>query len=126
MTSAPGRSMVLIRPPSLEPSTPDVREPREWVTSRNSTWSGLSGRRGSPPPSRRSPACRCPGPCRSGPAGPGVAVDLADVGAAVLVGLLDPAPSLLLAEVLALHYHFRADGLGGTPEDMARALQPLE
>jgi len=24
--------MVLIRPPSLEPSTPDVREPRERIT----------------------------------------------------------------------------------------------
>jgi len=24
--------MVLIRPPSLEPSTPDVREPRAWDT----------------------------------------------------------------------------------------------
>src|SRR5258707_11521978 len=31
-TSAPGRLIVLIRPPSLEPSTPDVREPRAWVT----------------------------------------------------------------------------------------------
>src|SRR5712691_10556280 len=33
-TSAPGRLMVLIRPPSLEPSTPDVRDPRAWVTLR--------------------------------------------------------------------------------------------
>ena len=32
MTSAPGMLIVLIRPPSLEPSTPDVGEPREWIT----------------------------------------------------------------------------------------------
>src|SRR5260370_14237535 len=55
-TSAPGRLMVLIRPPSLEPSTPDVREPRAWVTPQSVRVPPLSPSSHPPPPPPPPPA----------------------------------------------------------------------
>src|SRR6266852_6827325 len=78
-TSAPGRLMVLIRPPSLEPSTPDVREPRAWVTPTDYLLyaplpnplpcgeRGLAqgGRRGSRRWWRHNQGALCRAPCRN-------------------------------------------------------------
>src|SRR5712691_9609303 len=103
-TSAPGRLMVLIRPPSLEPSTPDVREPRAWVTKARlagrAAWEGGDDRgdRGvvaQPPGVEHQVVVRRQGSV--------VSVYLLDVGGPVLVGLLQPLACLFLGPVLALH-----------------------
>src|SRR5258708_2427521 len=102
MTSAPGRSIVLMRPPSLDPSTPDVREPREWVTAQNFTWCGLQpGQDGVGSRFVAQPA-RVQDQVVVARQVPGVPVDLTDVGPAVLVRLLHPAARLLHCDALPL------------------------
>src|SRR5215472_17148672 len=125
MTSAPCRLFVLMRPPSLEPSTPDVREPRDLVTR------------------ELSPVLRAP--FHSGedrlhcglvaePAGiqdqvvvtwqiPGVAVNLSYVRAAVLVGLLNALTRLVFRDVLTFHDRLHPCALVRPEEDVQRSLQ---
>src|SRR5260370_24515126 len=87
-TSAPGTLTVLIRPPSLEPSTPDVREPRAWVTKARlagrAAWEGGNDRGddgvvAQPPRGQDQVVVRLQAPVLS--------VYLLDVGDPVLAGL---------------------------------------
>src|SRR5712691_11384308 len=121
-TSAPGRLMVLIRPPSLEPSTPDVRDPRAWVTvsrlAGRPTWErGEDG-------GDRGVVAQAPGVehqvvvRRQGAI---VSVDLLDVGGPVLVRQLEPATRLFLGLVLALHDGFHPDRHVRAEEHVHRA-----
>src|SRR5438067_4241219 len=90
-TRAPGRLIVLIRPPSLEPSTPDVREPREWgmpcsgyrLPALEGGKDGVDRRVVAQPPGVQDHVV-----VRG--MVPVVAVHLLDVRGPVLVGLLDP------------------------------------
>src|SRR5438270_8890182 len=120
MTSAPGRSMVSMRPPSLEPSTPEVREPRAMLRSTR------LGRRG---PSFQRVQDRLDRRLVAEAAGveddvvvawqvPGVAVDLPDVRAAVLVHLLRLLPCFFLADAVPLHHLLHAVGLACPEEDV--------
>src|SRR5690349_14474595 len=103
-----------MRPPSLEPSTPDVCEPREW------TMRGLGYRFAPFERGKDGVDCRViaqpPGIDDQVVVGGVVAVvpvDLLDVRGPVLVGLLDPPPRLLLGgDVETLHDDPDPDGLG--------------
>src|SRR5215467_1236274 len=125
MTSAPCRLFVLMRPPSLEPSTPDVREPMDLVTRELS-------------PVLRAPfhsgEDRLNGGVVAEPAGiqdqvvvtwqiPGVAVNLPDVRAAVLVGLLDALTRLVFRDVLTFHDRLHPRAFVRPEEDVQRSLQ---
>src|SRR5437868_13966995 len=96
-TRAPGMLIVLILPPSLEPSTPDVREPREWTMWRL----GYRLARPQGGEHRLDRRLVAEPPCVQdhvvvGRVDAVVPVDLPDVGRPVLVRLLQPLPGLLL------------------------------
>src|SRR6266851_7009597 len=121
-TSAPGRLMVLIRPPSLEPSTPDVREPRAWVTV--SRLAGGPPREGGEDGGDREVVAKAAGVKHQVVVrgqGPVVPVNLLDVGRPVLVRHLQPAARLLLGLVLALHDRFHAYRLVGAQKNVKGA-----
>src|ERR687887_2157364 len=121
MTRAPGRLIVLIRPPSLEPSTPDVREPREWITGRlGYRLACLDGR------DHRLHGALVAEPARvedevvvRGMVAV-VAVHLPDVGRPVLVAVLEALARLLFSDSEALHDDLHADVLRRAQEDMDR------
>src|SRR6266851_2180446 len=121
-TSAPGRLMVLIRPPSLEPSTPDVREPRAWVTVSRLA-GGPTGEGGQDGGDREVVAKAAGVQHQVVMRGqvPVVPVDLLDIGRPVLVRQLQPAARLLLGLVLALHDRFHPYRLVGAKKNMQRA-----
>src|SRR5213593_1035362 len=118
-------SIVLMRPPSLEPSTPDVREPREWTTG------GLGYRLAGPQRGQH----RLDRTLVAEPAGVQdhvvvrgvdavVAVDLADVGSPVLAGLLEPLPRLLFGgDLQARHDRLHSHRLRRPEEDVKRVRQ---
>src|SRR6266851_10314646 len=117
-----------MRPPSLEPSTPDVCEPREWTMR----WSGYrfaAFERGEDGVDRRVVA-QPPGVDDQVVVGgvvAVVAVDLLDVRGPVLVGLLDSPPGLFLGgDVEALHDDPGPHGLGRAEEDVQRAREAAE
>src|SRR5689334_25142688 len=113
-----------MRPPSPEPSTPDVNEPRRW---------GIPRRLGYRLPYLQRRQDRLDGRLVAQPAGVqdhvvvgGVvavmAVYLPDVGSPVLVGLLQALPGLLFGDdVEALHDGLDPDRLGRPEEDVERA-----
>src|SRR5690349_20580447 len=125
--------IVLIRPPSLEPSTPDVREPREWTMRRSAYRLAI--------PERDEDRLDCRVVAQAAGVQDHVvvrrvvavvAVDLADVGGPVLVRLLEPPLRLLLGgDVEALHerphpYCLRrpqeyVEGAGEVAEDVGAA-----
>src|SRR5258708_12307594 len=120
---APGRLIVLMRPPSLEPWTPDVCEPREWTMR----WSGYrfaAFERGEDGVDRRVVA-QPPGVDDQVVVGgvvAVVAVDLLDVRGPVLVGQLDPPLRLVLGgDVEALHDDPGPHCLAGAQEHVQRS-----
>src|ERR671937_2988138 len=121
MTRAPGMSIVLMRPPSLEPSTPDVREPREWTISGGLGYRVAALQGGDNGIDRRLIAqatCVEDHVVVRG-VDAVVAVDLADVGGPVLVGLLQPLPRLLFGGYLQpLHDRLDPHRLGRSEEDV--------
>src|SRR5438046_7404882 len=110
--------MVLIRPPSLEPSTPEVREPR--ATARRLVVAASAGHRCEDGLHRRLVTEASGVEHEVVVAGqvPGVAVHLTDVGAPVLVRLLHPAPSLIRTDAVPIHDGDDPFALRGTEEDV--------
>src|SRR5665811_2595732 len=125
-----------MRPPSLEPSTPDVREPRAWVTlTRVTCLTTLSptlcllgsGRKRLPVVEGREDRLdRC---FVAQPSGvqdqvvvgrqvPVVAVDLFDISGPVLVGVLDPAPRLVFGEIESRHHDLDPNRFRGAKKNV--------
>src|SRR5919204_4314273 len=124
MTSAPGMSMVLIRPPSLDPSTPDVREPKEWTISGDLGYRLAGCERCENDLDRRLVAepAGVQDHVVVGRVDAVVAVDLADVGGPVLISLLQPPPRLVLGpDAEALHDRLHPYRLCGAEEDVEGA-----
>src|SRR5690348_2491188 len=116
--------IVLIRPPSLEPSTPDVREPSEWTKAIGGLGYRLAGLQRRQDGLDGGVVAESPGVqdhvvVRR--VGAVVAVDLADVGGPVLLGGLQPLASFLLGgDAQPLHDRLDPDGLGRPEEDVDR------
>src|SRR5439155_11396237 len=121
-TISPGMLIVFMRPPSLEPSTPEVSEPREGITR------GLGDRLAA----RQRREDRRDRPLVAEPPGVEnhvvvrrvvavVPVDLLDVGGPVLVGLLQAAPRFVYGgDAEAGHDRFDPDSLRRPQKDVER------
>src|SRR5215471_4713961 len=132
-TSVDGNRMVLSRPPSLEPSTPEVSEPTKY--GRFEIKSGPIGYL--PPRSYAASLWSSPHRCNDDGRGPVVAqparinhqvvmrgiqpvmvVDLADVGSPVGVDTLDPLPRRLFTETEPLTQRSYPIALRSPEEDV--------
>src|SRR5665213_1796643 len=130
-----------MRPPSLEPSTPDVREPSAWVTCTGYLLNALA--------LTLSPAGRGKLPARRSSDDRGhrglvaeasgiedqivvrrqvavVPVDLLDVGRPVLVRLLQKTPRLLFRNAPPSHHGLHATRFGRAQVDVEGALEITE
>src|SRR5439155_21082284 len=122
MTRAPGMLMVLMRPPSLEPSTPDVRDPSEWTIRRSGyRLAGLERRKDRIDRRLVAQPASVQDHVVVGRVVAVVAVNLLDVRGPVLVGLLHPLARLLFGgQVEAGHDRPHAHRLRGPEKHVQR------
>src|SRR3989442_10388771 len=123
MTRAPGMLMVLMRPPSLDPSSPDVREPREWTIRRSGyRLAGLERRKDRIDRRFVAQPAGVQDHVVVGRVVAVVAVNLLDIRGPVLVGLLHPLARLLFGgQVEAGHDRPHAHSLRGAEEHVQGA-----